>query len=239
MVRQTLKKASRAKKKFIEKTEAFKVEPPRGTGILTQVQTPFFRKRTPFRQAGELDDVPIKYARFARASYGTDTELPYGFQKDEALSDEYTSVYYSPNEVVTSFRGTKTADDILTDVFIAAHKEDISPRFINSRAKYAEVLDKYPEKQHSLASHSLGGAINDYVYTKYDTEVAHVYNYNKATNLNTLARDLGRSLFIADQKVTDYHIQGDPVSFLGLGDNNVTLRPLEGVHPHTINQFLE
>lgn len=206
-----------------------------------------------------------QYAAFANASYKRTweqrvkaiepyVENPHEWQIDRILSDQYSTVFVHPqsNRVVTSYKGTNPADvdDLISDAAIGVGAEDTDKRFARSRRHFNKVLQKYSGYDHILASHSLGAALNNYVNEKYQKQIKAVYNYNRGVGRREV--DLPINPFspvpIVAKKVlqrtkrvnvTDYRIEGDPISALVSDDGfKQVFKASPETNPHSVTQFL-
>jgi hypothetical protein len=158
---------------------------------------------------------------------------------DQDLTNEYVTVFAHPTCVVTSFRGTDTGSgvfrllqDVLSDIQLTLGTEGRNPRFMFAREQFRQILLKYFNTTHILASHSLGGSLNMHVYTRYKDDIAHVYNFNPGSGLNLFNQT-------NDSKVTNLVVRGDPVSTLSMFSSNTQIQdPTPGMNPHTLANFL-
>jgi hypothetical protein len=167
-------------------------------------------------------------ATFAQASYGDNvqdklnllqTNLPNAEEWfiDENLSDQHRTVFVNNREqhVVTSFRGTADFQDIAQDVLIATGMQSLGTRFKNETNRYNDVYDKYARYKQSLASHSLGGALNQAVNQQYDLDEVH--NFNTGSGFGDILKQMHNIDHAFDSgkghgHITNYHVFGDVIS---------------------------
>lgn len=169
------------------------------------------------------------YARFAEQAYEVN-RAP--IIEDYILSDEdsntFMAVYKNKNDIIVSFKGTAGVSDILTDLDIC-FSVGFSSRWKRSHKDFEKLCAKYPNAKFYLASHSLGGAINNLIAR--DFPVEKVYNYNCGTGLVSWIFQRKAC------KTINYHILGDIIS-AGHLTNKVTLHKRKrNVSRHSIEQF--
>jgi hypothetical protein len=151
------------------------------------------------KQTTDERELVSMYATFSDSSYVDDTRRPqslFGMNYKPDESSNNFAVYTTPGgnrarEVVVSIRGTKPSNvtDLMSDALIlTGYQDQLSVRFNEDLIKVKEVLDKYPNAEITLSSHSLGGAINDYIInelkgTKYENRIKAVsFNPGKSPN---------------------------------------------------------
>lgn len=166
------------------------------------------------------------YATFSDASYVDDTKRPeslFGMNYIPSESSNNFAVYTTPGgnrarEVVISIRGTKPSNvtDLMSDALIlTGYQDQLSVRFNEDLIKVKALLDRYPDAQITLSSHSLGGAINDYIInelkgTKYESRVKAVsFNPGKAPNTKSERSGQIKEL-ITDVSIAKALKEGDP-----------------------------
>lgn len=215
-----------------------------------------------------LDPEVRQYAAFADAAYAPD-RMERLRERDEGrrfrlvpkLSDEYIAVFESRDEVVTAVRGTVPTDpqDLAADVGLVVGTATNSTRFQHARDRYEEVLRRFPDKQHTVTGHSLGGSIAMHLNQHYPVDQVYLYNPGSAPmdpevrtgglNFGTLGGGIARrvgsnfNLLRGDNKKMDnvhgVFVQGDPISVLGQYQlSHTTVLPAKAnLNPHTLEQF--
>jgi hypothetical protein len=161
------------------------------------------RKRKP-----EAD--PKVYATLSKEAYkdNNDVQDRDGFILDRELSDRETKVFVNENTrtVVLSFRGTKEAKDIGSDVAIATGYEDYNPRFKGSLKKFDEVYAKYGNSYtYDTTGHSLGGQLATYVDRNRDN-VHENLSFSRGSGVGELFRSRPENTY-------DYSNSKDIVAF--------------------------
>ena len=168
-------------------------------------------------------DLVSMFATFSDASYVDDEHRPqnlFGLNYQRDLSSNNFAVYNAPGnrELVVSIRGTKPSNvvDLMSDALILTGYEDqLSVRFNEDLLRVKSLLDKYPTAKVTLSSHSLGGAINDYIInelkgTPYESRVKAVsFNPGKSPNTKSERSDQIRD-FITDAAMFKALKEGDP-----------------------------
>ena len=206
---------------------------------------------------GTLAQGSYKDSHAEKAAYLNEKGLD-AWEVDRALSDDLATVYHNAeeNRVVTAYRGTKVAADLVPDLQIVLGLEKTGERFQEGKERFAAIKEKYGDATHDLASHSLGGAINNAVFEKYKDDIREVHNFapgagashlhDESQNDRVLGKGFGGFTFKGDthkhrKRVHNYHVAGDPISALARFDHsatNKTLAPVKGnMNPHTIAQF--
>ena len=159
-------------------------------------------------------------------SYTKDeTDLPEGYQEDPDLSNEYVSVLVNPDKkhVVTAYRGTNPADkhDLFSDALILTGSLgfDYTSGTINwANHTFEKVKTKYPDHEHLISGHSLGGYISSTVSKKFNVDSI---TFNEGFGFGALSQSLSYQIDKAfhPERYTSKHISYnnlvDPISVLG------------------------
>jgi hypothetical protein len=167
---------------------------------------------------------------------------------DHRLSNRHVSVFVHEGrgEVVTSFRGTQLDDrqDLEADVLLALGHEKHAQRLKSAKERMARILHKYPDKQHILTGHSLGGSINTYLFHQFPDQIKEVHNFNPGASVNQLLANLrsqipglGRD---NEKNIHNHIVVGDPISALARGHATTHVYEMKkgSLNPHSLQQFL-
>lgn len=112
------------------------------------------------------------------------------------------------DEIIFTIRGTDptSKEDLYADAFILAGLPvNSTSRYINAENKYIKLRQQYPDAKIILTGHSLGATIGLDLAKKYDLE-AHLFNIGSSPMEYITGFPQGGN------KVTIYHIKGDPIS---------------------------
>ena len=160
-----------------------------------------------------------------------------GYVFDSDLSNQNNSVYYNPNDkkILMSVKGTNpfSLKDLGTDVYLAMGKLKDTDRYKESKNILEKAKKRYNNANATLASHSLGGSISQYIAGKNDK----VYTLDKGATFGTPTRG----------NETAYRTKGDLVSFLSSGNtrmqtlknpNIITkIRPVDALLAHNVSNI--
>jgi len=211
-------------------------------------------------QKGRKDPLPehiSTYARFADAVYKDDgiqrrgyvvSNIGKDWQYRAKLSNDHIGVWenLNSNEIITSFRGTSDWNDVRTDVALALGQEAMTSRFKESLDQFDKVLETYQPGQysHTLVGHSLGGSINEYVFSKRNASIDRVHNFNPGASVSSVGTHIDTAVDATfrkerKDKVTNHHIIGDPISMLKTIDPTAVTYEMKAgnLNAHTIKQF--
>ena len=103
-------------------------------------------------------------AVFAEQAYKTPdrrTEDVFGMQYVPDLSNERLALYVHPNSKlgVVALRGTQSAVDFISDLFVLLGVPGLSARYSVTKDELADIKERYPDMKFELIGHSLGGTI--------------------------------------------------------------------------------
>lgn len=155
-------------KKFIEQNIQTRLNPSK------QVVQKGFNTRN-------LTEEELDHVLASQLSYGDVQNLPSGYEYIRH-NDEIGELRRGQKSIVT-FRGTKTAQDALTDAQIPVVGSN-HRRYQEALSKTRELLAQQPGRQFSVSGHSLGGSIADYVGAELGLQ-GHVFNpYTRVTGKN-------------------------------------------------------
>jgi hypothetical protein len=192
-----------------------------------------------------------KYARLSMASYYHNNqkfvnelfekmEELKDFELDNELSTEEHSVFFNTttNEVVISFRGTTTLDDVKTDSHILMSREKNTERYKRSEDVFEKTQVKYMESEITTTGHSLGGGVSLHISEKYDVQGHH---YNPAISATQV---FSKDHYNNGSTQTIYRTKLDPVSIGGeiIADHQpkrkvVSVGNHEDHHAHALENF--
>ena len=214
------------------------------------------------RDKKTLDDKTTTFAAFADTAYARTAsskkrkladvlgETQWELDTTNTSAHQTVWVNEATHEVVTSYRGTVPTEfeDLAADAAIVLGHEHSQKRFKKAIRDYDMIQDDYAGYDHYLASHSLGGAINNVVYETYRDDIIEVHNYNPGASVSAAKEAITASILDAfganhiDEDIHNYHVHGDPISVLSIansGHTNHVIEPLKGsVNPHSHQQFL-
>lgn len=134
----------------------------------------------------------------------------YGYTYDPELSNDNQQVYYnkSKNKLLYSIAGTHNLSDVGTDAYLAVgHLKDTN-RYKNSEETLKKAKKKYGVDKATIAGHSLGGSIGQYVGSANDT----VLTLDKGATIGQKGR--------SNEKA--YRTSGDAVSLMNANSKNMT-----------------
>lgn len=139
------------------------------------------------------------YGTFSSSSYIPEDKRPeslFGLDYDKEHSTHNMATYIgrANKNGIISIRGTKPGNvvDLVSDALILTGYEDkLSIRFEQSLRDVKAIMDAHPRTKFTLSSHSLGGAINEFIInelrgTKYQNRLKAIsFNPGKAPNVKT------------------------------------------------------
>jgi len=159
-------------------------------------------------------------------SYASQKEQEHAFKNDGYLFDKKLSnhneqVYYNPSKkkLLMSISGTHNISDVGTDLWLAAGKLKDTNRYKEADSVLKRAKQKYNISNVTLAAHSLGGAIGQYIASKND----RVYTLNKGATIGQKTRSNEHA----------YRTSGDLVSLLNA--NSTRMKTLTNPHIRTSN----
>lgn len=148
----------------------------------------------------------------------------YGYILDKELSlGRERMVAFNPNTKKVLFveNGTDPRNpfDIATDASLAIGRIRKTGRFKRAKNTLNLAHDRYKDYKFTLAGHSLGGNLTNYIASRNDK----VINYNAAFSPNVKARE----------NVTNYRVASDPISaFSPEGNTKLVSVPKPKVEPN-------
>ncbi len=134
----------------------------------------------------------------------------YGYAYDPELSNDNQQVYYnkSKNKLLYSVAGTHNLSDVMSDAYLAVgHLKDTS-RYKNSEETLKKAKKKYGVDKATIAGHSLGGSVSQYIASPNDT----VLTLDKGATIGQRSRDNEKA----------YRTSGDAVSLMNANSKNMT-----------------
>ena len=109
-----------------------------------------------------------------------------GYLYDSKLSNHNEQVYYNPNnkKLLMSIAGTHNIKDIGTDIWLGAGYLKDTNRYKEAESVLKRAKQKYNISNATLAAHSLGGAIGQYIASKDDK----IYTLDKGATIGQKTR---------------------------------------------------
>jgi len=137
----------------------------------------------------------------------------HGYKYDSMLSNSNQQVYYHPeqNKLLLNVSGTHNLSDVGTDIYLALGKIKDTNRYKQAKNILEQAKTKYQPANTTITSHSLGGAIGQYIASKNDK----VYTLNKGATIGQKTR----------KNEIAYRTEFDPVSLLVAGSKRVKTIP--------------
>jgi hypothetical protein len=138
----------------------------------------------------------------------------YGYYRDKQLSNENQQVYYKPDErkVLLSVTGTHNLADWGTDAYgVAAGNLKDTNRYKEADSALNKAKAKYGVDKATIAGHSLGGSISQYIASPKD----QVYTLDKGATIGQGTRSNENA----------YRSAGDAVSALNAGSTRMKTIP--------------
>jgi len=135
------------------------------------------------------------------------------------LSTTTRAVFEADDEFVISFRGTKTLDDLGTDIAVAFGLEHLTTRVRQERKQLKTLLDNElveAGKNIVLASHSLGGTINTNIKDYFGNEIIdEVHNFNPGASFKTMLQNTAERIrdFVSSNRSGDAMDEDDDDDF--------------------------
>jgi hypothetical protein len=137
----------------------------------------------------------------------------FGYYRDKQLSNDNQQVYYKPDErkVLLSVTGTHNLSDVGTDAYLAAGKLKDTNRYKEADTALNKAKAKYGVDKATIAAHSLGGGISQYIASPKD----QVYTLDKGATIGQGTRSNENA----------YRSAGDAVSALNSGSTRMKTIP--------------
>ena len=133
-----------------------------------------------------------------------------GFVYDSDLSNHNEQVYYSPSQkkLLYTIAGTHNLSDVGTDLYLlGGHLKDTN-RYKEAKTVLDKAKKRYNPQQTSIASHSLGGSVGQYVGSKNDK----IFTLDKGATFGQKTRSNENA----------YRTSGDLVSVLNANSKRMT-----------------
>jgi hypothetical protein len=134
-----------------------------------------------------------------------------GYNYDSMLSNHNNQVWYNPkeNKLLYNVAGTHNLKDWGTDLYLGLGKLKYTNRYKESKKTLENAKNKYNGAQTTIAGHSLGASITNYIGDKNDKK----YSYNAGYTIGQKTRS-------NNGLNTNIRTLTDPVSLLSLGAKN-------------------
>jgi hypothetical protein len=145
-----------------------------------------------------------------------------GYNYDSMLSNHNQQVWYNPNEnkLLYNVAGTHNLKDVGTDIYLALGKLKNTNRYKEAKKTLEQAKIKYNNPNTTIASHSLGGSITNYIGDKNDKK----YSYNAGYTIGQKTRSNNGN----NKNIRTFT---DPVSLLSLGSKNQRTIGFGGFNP--------
>lgn len=153
---------------------------------------------------------------------------------DHEFSDDRRMVVIHNHRCITVQRGTSIGTkDVLSDISIVLGLQSIDGQFRRFVGEFEAIHRKYPNMDHWVTGHSLGGSIALKIYERYKTELKGCHVFNPGTAKLELTG-------VADPRLTIWVVVGDPISALISGNPNTRLieKTRANKSPHSSEQFV-
>lgn len=135
-----------------------------------------------------------------------------GYVFDSDLSNDNNSVYFNPkqNKLLMSVKGTNpfSLKDLGSDAYLAMGMLKNTDRYKESKNTLEKAKKRYSPKESTIAGHSLGGTISQYIAGKDDK----VYTLDKGATIGQKTRSNENA----------YRVSGDAVSYLNVNSKRMT-----------------
>ena len=133
-----------------------------------------------------------------------------GYKFDSDLSNDNQQVYFNPKKkkLLYSVSGTHNLSDVGTDAYLLAGKLKDTNRYKEAQNTLEKAKKKYSPSETTVAGHSLGGSISQYIASKKDK----VYTLDKGATFGQKTR--------SNEKA--FRQSGDIVSALNANSTRMT-----------------
>ena len=142
----------------------------------------------------------------------------FGYYRDKQLSNDNQQVYYKPDEddskrkVLLTVAGTHNLADWGTDAYgVAAGNLKDTNRYKEADSVLSKAKAKYGVDKATIAAHSLGGSISQYIASKDD----QIFSLDKGATIGQKTRSNENA----------YRSAGDAVSLLNAGSTRMKTIP--------------
>lgn len=137
----------------------------------------------------------------------------FGYYRDKQLSNDNQQVYYKPDErkVLLTVAGTHNLADVGTDVYLGGGDLKSTNRYKEADSALNKAKAKYGVDKATIAGHSLGGGISQYIASAKD----QVYTFDKGATIGQGTRSNENA----------YRSAGDAVSALNAGSTRMKTIP--------------
>lgn len=201
--------------------------------------SPVFKRNTVSSLTPE-EQLAIKLVNQGYQSPNNRELLVDGFEYKRQSSTDEIAVYWNEQSstLYVVFRGTASAQDVVTDVQFIRHQEGSTQRFQKDLREFDNLVQFYQPARTNIAGHSLGGGIGLFI-NRNRSNINSVIAINPAFNLANLKDSFTKPT----QNVTILRTQNDPVStvsaFSGFNVKTIPLTNDDLIASHKLESFEE
>ena len=184
------------------------------------------------------EQLAIKLVNQSYQSVDTREKQVDGFEYQQQASTDEITVYWNHNssDLYISFRGTKTIQDVATDVQFARHQEGATQRFQKDLREFDNLVQFYQPARTSIAGHSLGAGISLFI-NRNRNNINSVIGINPAFNLSNLKDSFTQP----SPNVVILRTRNDPVStvsaFSGFNVKTIPVDSDDLIASHKLESF--